>query len=449
MLRSGDRVAVGVSGGADSIALLAFLLDIAAHRQLALVACHINHRLRGAESDRDQAFVQDFCDRRGVECRVLTIDAAALAAEQGCSVELAAREARYRFFEQVAGPGGKIATAHTLSDSIETTLFHLARGTGLGGLCGIPAVRGNIIRPLIGCTRGQVEAYCRENGLAYITDSTNLTDDHTRNLIRHHVVPRLYEINPAAHRAFAGLYARLGQDNDYLQTAAAQAYEQLLLQGGGLSRERYLALHPAIRSRVLLLLFGQAGAEPSARLAELAEGLIAAGTGRLELTRGRYLYSTAAELGVCRAQPPAVPPACFEQPVKLPLPGQSLTVQAGEKLLRLQNSPFLPGSSQKIHNCPLKNSLDYAKISDMPLFRLKKEGDRFALPGRGCTKTLKKLFQEAGIPPHDRSRALVLADGERVLWVEGLGASAHAAVGPGTQNRITIELLPQGSPTQG
>lgn len=440
LLQPGDRVAVGFSGGADSIALLAFLLDIADQYKLDLVACHVNHQLRGDESNRDEAFVRAFCAERGVECRVLTIDAAALAAQQGCSVEVAARGARYRFFEEAAGPNGKIATAHTLSDSIETTVFHLARGTGLRGLCGIPTRRGNIIRPLIDCTRQQVEQYCRENGLAFVTDSTNFTDDYTRNIIRHHIVPRLYEINPAAHRAIGGLHQRLGQDNDYLETTALEALNALLVGEDNLDRAGYLKLHPAIRYRVLRLLFDRAGVEPSARLAGLADTIISAGSGRQELTKGVYLYSNDGQFGVQR-QTAAPDAPYFEIEITLPPPGQSCVVQVAGREVRLQNSPFEPGSSQKVHNCHLKNSLDCAKISDVPLFRCKKEGDRFAPAGRGITKTLKKMFQEASITPEQRRRLLILAAGEHILWVEGLGVSSLAAPGPQTQNMITIELL--------
>ncbi|MBQ9109096.1 MAG: tRNA lysidine(34) synthetase TilS, partial [Oscillospiraceae bacterium] len=189
MLTQGDFVAVGVSGGADSVALLSLLCCLRGELDLTLVACHINHNLRGAEAKRDEDFVRRLCDRLGVECRVLSADVAALAREEGRSVEETARQVRYRFFAETAGKRGKIATAHTAADNTETVLLNLARGSGLRGLCGIPPVRGNILRPLIGGTREQTEAWCCQNGLEWVEDSTNAADDYTRNRLRHHAVP--------------------------------------------------------------------------------------------------------------------------------------------------------------------------------------------------------------------------------------------------------------------
>ena len=142
MLQKGDSIAVGVSGGADSVALFDFLCSVRRRLELTLTVCHVNHNLRGAESLRDEAFVRELAAERGAEFRLLTVDAAALAREQGRGVEEAARDLRYGFFAETAGERGRIATAHTLDDSVETFLFRLARGTGAKGLRGIPPVRG-------------------------------------------------------------------------------------------------------------------------------------------------------------------------------------------------------------------------------------------------------------------------------------------------------------------
>ncbi|KAA3379260.1 tRNA lysidine(34) synthetase TilS [Akkermansia muciniphila] len=169
MLKKGDSVLVCLSGGADSVSLLSVLRQLSGPWALTLYACHLNHCLRGEEARRDEDFVRALCKEWGVPLTVGREDVGKFAKESGRSVEEAAREVRYALFAKEAGRlGAKIATAHTLSDDVETVLFHVTRGTGLSGLCGIPPVRGNIIRPLLCCTRREVEAYLAEEGLSYV-----------------------------------------------------------------------------------------------------------------------------------------------------------------------------------------------------------------------------------------------------------------------------------------
>ena len=199
MLSPGEPVLAALSGGADSVALLRALLALG----YSVRAFHLNHCLRGAESDRDETFCRALCERLGVPLTVERIDVRAQTAGEG--IEAAARRIRYERLV-AAAQGAKIATAHTADDNLETMLFHLARGTGPKGLAGIPPVRGDIIRPLIGAERAQVEAYLAELGQDFVTDSTNLSGDYTRNRIRHEVVPVLRQLNPSV----CGAAARLG-----------------------------------------------------------------------------------------------------------------------------------------------------------------------------------------------------------------------------------------------
>ena len=205
LFTQGDRIAVGVSGGADSVALLRFLAQVSGQFGWRLTVCHVHHGLRGTEADRDEQFVRELAGQLGLPYAVRHIDAAALALENHLSVEEAGRDARYAFFAETAGEGGRIATAHTLDDTIETVLMNLIRGTGLHGLCGIPRIRGNIVRPLLDVTRAEVEEYLALLGQPYCTDSTNLSDDYTRNRVRHDILPRLRELNPN----FTGAMARM------------------------------------------------------------------------------------------------------------------------------------------------------------------------------------------------------------------------------------------------
>ena len=223
MIGQGDHVCAAVSGGADSAALLAFLLSLREPMGLTVTACHLNHCLRGAEADRDEAFVRELCQRWQVPLTVERVEVAELARQEHLSEETAGRKARYALFERLHRETGcKVATAHTLSDNMETVLFSMARGTGLRGMCGIQPVRDYLIRPLIAVTRQEVEAYCAENGIGFVTDSTNFSEEYTRNRIRLRLIPELYALNPALPEAFAHLIEAMGEGYELVSREAKQ-----------------------------------------------------------------------------------------------------------------------------------------------------------------------------------------------------------------------------------
>lgn len=195
MIGSHETIIVGLSGGADSVALLLTLLDLG----YTCKAAHCNFLLRGEDSDADEAFVSDLCEKLGVELKVILFETAECAKYKGISIEMAARELRYDWFNQLieSGYGTKIAIAHHRDDNVETFFLNLTRGAGLKGLCGIQPINGNIIRPLLDVSRAQIEEYLLDKQQAYVVDYTNLEDEFARNKIRHHVVPVLEKINPA------------------------------------------------------------------------------------------------------------------------------------------------------------------------------------------------------------------------------------------------------------
>lgn len=440
MLSPGDAVVAGVSGGADSMALLDMLCTGLPELQLRVTVCHINHQLRGQESDADEQFVRAACVRYHVQCFCFTEDAAALAREKGQSVELAARELRYRHFESLADQlGAKIATAHTLSDSTETMLFHLARGTGLRGLAGIPPVRGRIIRPLIGLTRMQVEAYLAARSLPYRIDSSNLADGYTRNRIRHHLIPELYQLNPSADRAVEHLQTLLREAEDYLQAQARQELMRLR-EGDKLSLPGVHALPVALRRALLVQLLQEWGIEPEfACVQRMLEG-IRQGSCCLELRQGVFFECKGETLCIRVRQRMSYPPA--ESGLSIPL--SSLTegniVQIrGKTLCFLYEEYEHFKNIANIEKSLLKNLVDYDKIGDNAVVRTRRAGDRFTHPQRKWTKTLKKLFNEYHIPPGKREDILVCADDEGVFWVEGFGVDARVSPGCGTRRVLEIK----------
>ncbi|MBR5015609.1 MAG: tRNA lysidine(34) synthetase TilS [Clostridia bacterium] len=265
MLEDGDTVIVGLSGGADSTALLRVLCELKTEYNLNLIAAHVNHGIRGAEADRDEAFCKELCKKLGVQIYAFHIDIPELAKERGVSLEVAGRDARYEFFTGLAGENGKIATAHNAQDTAETLLLNLCRGTGLKGLTGIPPVRfvehkagcrsdetvsTMVIRPLIECTREEIEAYLESLGQDYVTDSTNLEDDYTRNRIRHNVIPELVAVNENAMGNITRCISTLKDDSDFLEALA----EELISssdRGDGLDTDALLAAPKPVLSRAV------------------------------------------------------------------------------------------------------------------------------------------------------------------------------------------------------
>ena len=209
MIRPGDSVCVGFSGGADSVCLLELLYELREELSIRLEAVHVNHNLRGRESDGDQDFAEEFCRKRGIPLHLYSFEVKKMAGNLGCGLEEAGRQARRNAYGDCVRRlgGARIALAHHQNDLAETLLFHLSRGTSLEGMAALRPVRGQVIRPLLCVSRKEIEEELRRRGLSWRTDSSNLTDDYTRNCIRHQVIPVLEErVNrkAAAHIAAAG-----------------------------------------------------------------------------------------------------------------------------------------------------------------------------------------------------------------------------------------------------
>lgn len=219
---AGKTVLCALSGGRDSMALLSLLLKLGEERGFAVAAAHYNHSLRDT-ARRDEEFVRAWCEKNGVPLTVGRGDVAVFARERKTSVEDAARILRYRFLESAADEWGAdfIATAHHADDNAETVLLHLLRGAGLQGLCGIPPVRGRIIRPLLGADRKAIDRYVTENSIPFVEDETNGETKYERNRLRHELLPLLEELSPGAAERIAAAAARLRADNEYLERHAA------------------------------------------------------------------------------------------------------------------------------------------------------------------------------------------------------------------------------------
>lgn len=442
LFSQGDRIAVGVSGGADSVALLRFLAALRPQFGWDLVVCHIHHGLRGAEADRDECFVRALAEQLGLPCAVSRIDAAALALRDHISVEEAGRMARYAFFAQTAGEGGRIATAHTLDDSIETVLMNLVRGTGLRGLCGIPRIRGNIVRPLLDCTRAEVEDYLGALGQPYCTDSTNLTDDYTRNRIRHDILPRLCALNPNFPGAMARMLPRLAAQQALTDCLAAQSAQQLHAACGGLSRQGLSALPEPVYDRLLLRLLEQNRLPVSAAAVERMTETLRTG-GKLDLAARSWFFVAQGDLAAVIYAPPGGIP-----PVPVPLPQEETPVIlpfSPQKSLKLTLcNKIVANTSEKFNISLLKYAIDCDRIKGYSFMRTRRPGDTFIVGKKQLS--LGEAWAAAGIPALLRPALMVLADEQGVLWAEGIGSSSRAAVTENTKQYVIIECQEEKTP---
>ena len=384
MVQTGDTVICAVSGGADSMALLWAMHSLKDKLEISVEAAHFNHRLRGEESDRDEAFVKDFCARHGIPCHVG--GGSVKAGEKG--LEAAARTARYDFLQSLSG---KIATAHTADDNAETLLMHLIRGTGLKGLGGIAPKRENLIRPMLTVTRQDVLAFLKAENIPHVTDSSNETDAFLRNRIRHHVMPLLKLENPSLSRNLSATALRLRQDEEMLDAFAEPSADVETLR----------KLHAPLQNRSLgklLISFGVK--EPEAEHLELLRKVVysenpsayAAFPGDILIGRK---YDTLVKLE-------ELPPLGIHS---LRCPGETLIPELGCKVICRALTE--DGEGMKV------------RLGENPVIRSRTEGDTIRLSGG--TKTLKKLFIDKKIPALERSRIPVLADDAGVAAVWGIG----------------------------
>lgn len=425
MINNGDSIAVGFSGGADSVCLLHVLTCLKDEYDIVLKAVHINHNIRGDEALRDEKFCKEFCQKNGVEFVSFSVDVPALAKEKGISEELCGRQIRYQCFHKLGTD--KIAVAHTLSDSAETLLFNLARGTGMKGICGISAVRDNIIRPLIECTREEIEAYCEANGLPYMTDSTNLSDDYTRNKLRHGVIPVLKSINPSFERNILRLTQNIRLENDFIETEVFDLIESSVVSGG-YSRSVLFSAHPAVYKRaVASIIASNSEKDIEDKHISLCLSVLKAGKGAVEISKGTYFCADSDKIYIDTAK------------------NTENKVWNFHIFDSMKNSPFenfafeITTLSQFVFE-KNKAVVDISGINEYELIlRSRQAGDKLSSSRRKNTKTLKKLFTETKVPEEKRNSVAVLSFGKDVLWVDGFGVDSKYEVNKNTEKILIIE----------
>lgn len=420
LLEHGDKVLVAISGGADSVALLVVLHKLGYNCE----AIHCNFHLRGEESDRDELFTKELCKRLGVALHTVHFDTRAYAQERSISIEMAAREQRYAAFEEHrAATGAKaIAVAHHRDDSAETMLLNLTRGTGIKGLRGIQPRNGHIIRPLLCVGRDEIIGYLEWRGENYITDSTNLTCDYTRNKIRLEIIPKLAEINPSILSTLAATAQRISDAEKIYRHAIKEAVERVK-QGNTISIEKLV--HEIAPATVLHEIFSPLGFN-SAQVEDIAASMTGEGSKQFHAAEWSVIKD--------RKQLIILPETDFTQEdIELPQEGRIETAQG---TLTIINSSF-NGDVPRKRNIA---SLDADKLQLPLTLRKTRNGDRFAPFGMRGTKLVSDYLTDRKKSLIEKKAQLIVADAEgKIVWLVNERPATQCCINEKTKNVIRLE----------
>ncbi len=452
LLKPGDRVGVAVSGGADSVALLRVLLDLRGELGIVLSVLHFNHKIRGADADEDERFVSSLAEQYGLEFHHSSADVPAYAAEHKLSLETAGREARYQFFESFLHQQklDAVATGHTMDDQAETVLMRVLRGAGTKGLAGIYPKKavlvcgreeaGHIVRPLLGIRRAEVRDYLEGIKQSWREDATNLDLQHTRNRIRHGLIPLIEtRFQPTAVAALAQLAEVAREEENYWETELGRVVPEAIGDSAAsdltVNVPRLLAFPPALQRRILRNCAQRVGV--SLDFEHLAQLLHAArccaGGKTCELPGGWVAVREQQELRFL-LRPNTDQPAPRDYEYRLPIPGEVEIREAG-RVIRAFLRPVKPGAS----GYNPQQLLDAAALGREVVVRNWRPGDRLWPAHSKRPKKMKELFEERHVPPGERRSWPVAASGGKLAWSRGFGASAEFQPAEDTKLVVVIE----------
>ncbi len=416
MIRPGSKVLVGLSGGADSVTLLTVLHRLKSHLGIELGAVHVNHNLRGKESDRDEEFARSICKNLGIDIWVSGYDVLKRAKETGESLELAGRRVRREAFQKalVSQQAQLIALGHNLDDNAETVLMRLCRGTALTGLCGIQPKTDRIIRPLIETSRREIEEYCKENGIDYKTDSSNLSTVYTRNKIRHGLIPLIKkDFNPNINETLKRMTEVLTAENSFLEEEAEKAYAHTVTLSAGktyIDIDKLTGLHIAVQRRtVRLALERQSGCRENI-YNEHIEAVLALTdniTGKITET-GKNLRAEREydKLVIYEKEAEAEDPGC-----EIPL-NQEIFIPEIKKyiILSAEKPEIIPG---KLYT----KIINYDKIKNSVQIRTRQPGDKIFVKSMGGHKKLSDYFIDRKLPKSKRDKVPLLVSGSEIIMI--------------------------------
>ena len=422
-------ILVGLSGGADSSALLYMLKAYSEQSGAKIYAAHLNHGIRGEEADRDERFCKELCESLKIDFFAKRLCIPEIAKQSGESIESAARNARYDFFNELMLKNSIpiLATAHNADDNLETVLFNLARGAGLSGLCGIPdsrpAENGVVIRPILSMEKKSILSFCKENGISYVTDSTNADNEYTRNKIRNQIIPLLKEINSSVVKNASRATESLKDDSLCLQSMTEWFVEELG-KDRSIELEKLCGSPSSIVNRALIRIYGEISggktleATHITAIKELAKkgvphsstSLPAGIEALVENGRLYFVYKQA--------------PTEISDFDLLLIEGENKIESAGIDIF-FNIDPY----SKNIYKKSILLSIASDKIKGALVVRNRRAGDKI-LSG-GVHKSLKKLLNEKKIPLDLRSRIPIICDDDGIVAIPFVAMRDGARV---TQN---------------
>lgn len=411
-----QSILAAVSGGRDSV-VLAELLHRGGYR---FEIAHCNFHLRGVESDRDELFVRNLASHYGVACHVAQFDTDAYASEKKISIEMAARELRYEWFEQVRLERGLdlIAVAHHRDDAIETFFINLLRGAGLSGLCGMKAENGKVVRPLLHISREEIDKFVADENLEYVDDCTNASDLYLRNRIRHQLIPLLRELNPSFDSVMEQNLHNLGDANEIYQSTVTAILENIIThRSDGIDEIAIEHIEDISPQKTLLFELLKPYGFNSDSVDEILQGLHA--------ESGRQYHSATHKLVKDRKTLQIVPLEAGDTPPVLtisePFKRENLTTLKTER------------------NCIL---CDAAKLKQPLTFRKWREGDRFQPFGMKGSRLVSDFFSDMKLSLIEKERQWLLCDADgNIVWVVGHRADGRFAVTDETEDVVQIKVV--------
>ena len=404
LLKASRLYIVALSGGADSVALLLLLKE----HGLNVHAAHCNFHLRGAESDRDEAFCVALCNGLGVELHRAHFDTCEYADLHKVSIEMAARELRYRWFEQLREDVGAdaICVAHHRDDSVETVILNMVRGTGVRGLTGIRPRNGHVVRPLLCVSRVEIEDFLAQRGQEYVTDSTNLEDEATRNKVRHRVVPELQRLNGKALENIQRMSERMVAVETLLDDYKAKSVR---VEAGRVTIRKQNVLNDYL----LYELIADYGFN-AAQATQIFESLSVGGVGSI-FSSAEYDLLVDRE---CLLIEPRLEPM---KPFVVPETGTYILDEKHK--IRVEKGDFV------ISKGPFVATLDASKVCFPLTVRRVEEGDWMVPFGMKGRKLLSDLMTDLKKSIFDKRKQLIVADNKGVIiWVVGVRISQNVAI---------------------
>lgn len=427
-------VVCGLSGGADSVCLLLSLMELKEELGISEIsALHVNHCLRGDESDSDENYCRTLCEKSGVPFKAVRCNVKEYSEKFRISTEESARILRYGIFSENSH-GKIIATAHNANDNLETVIHNLSRGTALKGLCGIPPVRDNIVRPLLKVSRAEIEKFLEERNIPFVTDSTNLSDDYTRNKIRHNVIPLLEQLNSSLVKTSSRTLEVLRLENSFIEEETHKAELECRKNDSFQGLEKF---HKAVRQRCIAEFLSEKNLPYDYKRLEKIDSILLNG-GKLNISGDLYFVSDKNILTFKKISPYN----SFSE-ISVPLKIGRNSIFKGlfldAVLLKSENLKTQGNVNKKFTNY----LVDYDKIIGTMILRNRRNGDKIKLAGKSFTSSVKKLIN-AQISPDEKPFLHFIDDENGTVFAEKIGIADRVKPDKNTLNilQITVYTLP-------